>query len=136
MTPVEPGDAVEVAGVRIQAVPAYNVAEERLEMHPKSNAWVGYVFELGGRTYYHAGDTDHLPELESLRTDVAFVPIGGTYTMDPSEAAGLVRAMTPKLAVPMHYGFVVGEPSDATRFARESAPVEVRTLEPENPFER
>jgi L-ascorbate metabolism protein UlaG (beta-lactamase superfamily) len=135
VVPVEPGDAIEVSGVRIQAVPAYNVAEERLEMHPKANKWVGYLFELDGNTYYHAGDTDHIPELESLRTDVAFVPIGGTYTMDPSEAAGLVKVMSPKLAVPMHYGFVVGEPSDADRFQREAAPVEVRTLEPVDPFE-
>jgi len=136
VTPVAPGDAVEVAGVRIQALPAYNVHEERLEMHPKANNWVGYLLELGGHTYYHAGDTDHLPELESVRTDVAFVPIGGTYTMDTHEAADLVRAMSPGLAVPMHYGFVVGEPSDAERFAKEAAPVEVRTLQPTNPFER
>ena len=52
-------------------------------MHPKANNWVGYVFDLGGHTYYHAGDTDDIPELRTLRTDVAFVPIGGTYTMDP-----------------------------------------------------
>jgi L-ascorbate metabolism protein UlaG (beta-lactamase superfamily) len=136
VTAVAPGDSLELAGVRIQAVPAYNTHEERLEMHPKSNRWVGYVLELAGHTYYHAGDTDHVPELESVRTDVAFVPIGGTYTMDAHEAAGLVRAMSPGLAVPMHYGFVVGEPSDADRFAEEAAPVEVRTLEPANPFER
>jgi L-ascorbate metabolism protein UlaG (beta-lactamase superfamily) len=136
VTPVEPGDSIEVAGVKIQAVPAYNVREERLQMHPRSNNWVGYLLELDGHTYYHAGDTDHVPELESLRTDVAFVPIGGTYTMDVSEAAGLVRAMTPGLAVPMHYGFVVGEASDAERFATEAAPVEVQTLTPVDPFER
>jgi L-ascorbate metabolism protein UlaG (beta-lactamase superfamily) len=136
VTPVSPGDSLEVAGVRIQAVPAYNTHEQRLEMHPKSNGWVGYVLELDGHTYYHAGDTDHVAELDSIRTDVAFVPIGGTYTMDVPEAAGLVRAMSPGLAVPMHYGFVVGEPSDADRFAKEASPVEVRTLEPVNPFER
>jgi L-ascorbate metabolism protein UlaG (beta-lactamase superfamily) len=136
VVPVEPGDAVEVAGVRIQAVPAYNVVEERLQMHPKANRWVGYLLELDGHTYYHAGDTDHLPELEPLRTDVAFVPIGGTYTMDVPQASALVRAMAPKLAVPMHYGFVVGSRTDAARFAEEAAPVEVRTLEPADPFER
>ena len=51
-------------------------------MHPKANRWVGYVLELPGGTYYHAGDTDHVPELDDLKTDVAFLPIGGTYTMD------------------------------------------------------
>ena len=136
VTAVAPGESHEIAGVRFQTVPAYNMAEERLEMHPKSNDWVGYVLELEGRRYYHAGDTDALPELESLSTDVAMVPIGGTYTMDHREAAGLVKAMGPGIAVPMHYGFVVGSPSDADRFAEAAAPVPVQVLEPTNPFER
>lgn len=135
VTPVAPGESHEAAGVRIETVPAYNVAEERLEMHPKANRWVGYVLELGGSTYYHAGDTDAVPELESLAADVAMVPIGGTYTMDPEEAGGLVRAMSPRLAVPMHYGFVVGSPGDADRFRAAAAPVTVETLTPTNPFE-
>jgi len=67
---------------------------------------------------------------------VAFVPIGGQYTMNPEEAAGLVRAMTPSLAVPMHYGFVVGSPSDADRFREAAAPVAVEVLTPTDPFER
>ena len=136
VTPVGPGDAVEVVGVRADVVPAYNVAEERLEMHPKANNWVGYIFSLGSNTYYHAGDTDHVPELEQVRADVAFLPIGGTYTMDPSEAAGLAKAIGPQVAVPMHYGFVVGAPSDADRFAKEADPVRVQTLQPTNPFEK
>lgn len=135
VTAVAPGESHEVAGVRFETVPAYNVAEERLEMHPKANAWVGYVIELGGRRYYHAGDTDAVPELESLTADVAMVPIGGTYTMDVPEAAGLVKAMRPQLAVPMHYGFVVGSPADADRFEKEAAPVRVEVLKPTNPFE-
>ena len=136
VTAVQPGDSLTVAGVGIQAVPAYNINEERLEMHPKVNRWVGYVLTLGEHVYYHAGDTDHLPELEQLDPDVAFVPIGGTYTMDAGEAGGLVRAMRPRLAVPMHYGFVVGSPSDADRFAKEADPVEVQTLEPVHAFEQ
>lgn len=136
VTPVAPGESHEAAGVRIETVPAYNVAEARLEMHPKANGWVGYVLELGGSTYYHAGDTDALPELETLTTDVAMVPIGGTYTMDAEEAGGLVRAMSPRLAVPMHFGFVVGSPGDADRFRSAAAPVAVETLTPTNPFEQ
>jgi L-ascorbate metabolism protein UlaG (beta-lactamase superfamily) len=138
VTPVAPGDAVEVAGIKIQAVPAYNVVEQRLDLHPKANNWVGYMLTLGGHDYYHAGDTDHLPELESVRTNVAFLPIGGYYTMDPDEAAGLARAMAPDLAVPMHYGFVegVGTPAFADRFARAAAPVPVQVLEPVRPFEQ
>lgn len=136
VTAVGPGESHEIAGVRFETVPAYNVVEERLDMHPEANDWVGYVLELDGHRYYHAGDTDALPELESLSTDVAMVPIGGTYTMDHREAAGLVKAMAPKVAVPMHYGFVVGSPSDADRFAEAAAPVRVQTLKPTNPFER
>jgi len=136
VTPVAPGDSVEALGVRAQAVPAYNIREERLEMHPKSNNWVGYILTLGSTTYYHAGDTDHAPELSEVRADVAFVPIGGTYTMEVPEAAGLVKAIAPQIAVPMHYGFVVGSPSDADWFAKEADPVTVETLTPTNPFER
>ena len=93
VTPVAPGETHEVAGVRFITVPAYNIAEERLQMHPKENRWVGYVLELPGGTYYHAGDTDHVPELDGVKTDVAFLPIGGTYTMDAAQAAGLARSM-------------------------------------------
>jgi L-ascorbate metabolism protein UlaG (beta-lactamase superfamily) len=136
VTPVAPGERHEVAGVRFTTVPAYNTHEERLEMHPRANNWVGYVMELGAATYYDAGDTDHAPELDDVRADVAFVPIGGTYTMDAQEAGGLVQAMQPKLAVPVHFGFVVGSPKDADLFRTAAGDVPVQVLEPTNPFER
>jgi L-ascorbate metabolism protein UlaG (beta-lactamase superfamily) len=133
---VRPGDAVEVAGVRASAVPAHNVARERDDFHPAANGWVGYILTLGGNTYYHAGDTDRIAELEAVRADVAFLPIGGTYTMDVTEAAGLARAIRPEVAVPMHFGFVVGTGADAERFRLEADPVRVQALEPVHPFER
>ncbi len=136
VTPVAPGESHEVSGLKVETVPAYNIVEDRLDMHPKKNRWVGYVFEFGGTTYYHAGDTDALPELETVRTDVAMVPIGGTYTMDYREAAGLVKRMEPSLAVPMHYGFVVCSPSHGALFKKEASPVHVQVLEPTNPFEQ
>jgi L-ascorbate metabolism protein UlaG (beta-lactamase superfamily) len=136
VTPVKPGDAIDAGVLKAQAVPAYNTAEERLDMHPKKNNWVGYVITLGSNVYYHAGDTDHAPELSKVRADVAFLPIGGTYTMDAVEAAEMAKVLGPKLAVPMHFGFVVGTPSDAERFAKEADPVKVQILEPTNPFEK
>jgi L-ascorbate metabolism protein UlaG (beta-lactamase superfamily) len=137
VTAVAPGESHEVAGVRFSTVPAYNVVEHRLDAHPKTNGWVGYVMELAGRTYYHAGDTDHLPELEEVDANVTLVPIGGDpFTMDPDEAGALVRAIQPSLAVPMHFGFVVGAPSDGERFRRAADPVPVEVLTPTNPFER
>jgi L-ascorbate metabolism protein UlaG (beta-lactamase superfamily) len=132
---VRAGERIEVAGIKIETVPAYNTAPDRLEAHPRDNGWVGYILELDGRAYYHAGDTDHLPELEKVKAEVTFLPIGGTYTMDPTEAAGLAKRLRPKVAVPMHYGFVVGEPSFGERFKKEAAPVAVQLLEPTNKFE-
>lgn len=136
VTSVAPGESHEIGGVRFQTVPAYNVVEERLDMHPKAKGWVGYVLELEGGRYYHAGDTDALPELQSLAVDVAMVPIGGTYTMDYREAAGLVKAMEPGVAVPMHFGFVVCSPSHGDLFKKEAEPVPVQLLDPVNPFEQ
>ncbi|MFM8999606.1 MAG: MBL fold metallo-hydrolase [Actinomycetota bacterium] len=131
---VAPGDAFDLEGVGVEVVPAYNVHPERLEMHPRRNGWVGYVLTAGDLRWYHAGDTDRVPELDAVRADAAFVPIGGTYTMDVPEAADLVRAIAPEVAVPMHFGFVVGRPSDADRFRAAAAPVRVEVLEPSLPF--
>ena len=135
VTPVAPGDSLDVQGIKVQAVPAYNVVEERLDKHPRSNNWVGYILTLGDNTYYHAGDTDHAPELDEINADVTFLPIGGTYTMTAPEAAELAKVISPQLAVPMHYGFVVGTPDDAETFKKEASPVEVQILEPTNTFE-
>ncbi|MGH2783652.1 MAG: MBL fold metallo-hydrolase [Actinomycetota bacterium] len=132
---IKPGQTLEAAGLQIHAVPAYNFAKERLEMHPRDNNWVGYVVELSGTTYYFAGDTDHIPEMKDIGTDVAFVPIGGTYTMDVPEAAGSIKEINPKLAVPYHFGFVVGTQSDGEDFVRAIAPIEGRVMKPVNAFE-
>jgi L-ascorbate metabolism protein UlaG (beta-lactamase superfamily) len=136
VTPVKPGERHAVGGLSFTTVPAYNTREEALEFHPRANAWVGYVLEFAGVTYYHAGDTDHAPELDDVRTDVSFLPVGGHYTMNADEAGGLARAIAPRLAVPIHYGFVVGSPSDGERFRAAATPVEVELLTPTNPFER
>ena len=94
------------------------------------------MLEYGDTAYYHAGDTDHAPELDAIETDVAFVPIGGHYTMDAIAAGGLVRAMEPRLAVPIHYGFVICSPKDAFTFRDEARPVPVEIIRPEDPFEQ
>ena len=94
------------------------------------------MLELDGRAYYHAGDTDHALELDDVKSDVALVPIGGHFTMNAEEAAGLVRAMRPRLAVPMHYGFVIGAVPDAETFAKAADPVPVEVMTPVRPFER
>ena len=113
---MEPGDSVQIAGIAISAVPAYNVEPERLQFHPKENVWVGYLLTIDGATYYIAGDTDQNPDNEQVVCDVALVPIGGTYTMDPVQAAAFVNALKPQIVVPTHYGTITGNKDDVETF--------------------
>lgn len=110
---VKPGDHLELDGVGVDVVPAYNTNKP---YHPKANQWVGYVVELGKVRIYHAGDTDVIPEMHAIRADVALVPVSGTYVMNADEAFMAVSFIDPKLAIPMHYGSIVGSEADAQRF--------------------
>ena len=108
------GETEEVSpAIKAEAVPAYNLNKN---FHPKANGWLGYIITMDGIRYYAAGDTDALPELEDVDCDIAFVPVGGTYTMTASEAAGLVNKIHPEIAVPIHYGTIVGRAADADTF--------------------
>lgn len=111
---VGPGDSLDVKGIKIEAVRAYNIGKP---FHPKENDWVGFVLEVDGKRIYHAGDTDLIPEMKDLRDiDIAFLPVSGTYVMTAEEASNAALLIRPKVAVPMHYGVIVGKRSDAERF--------------------
>jgi len=110
---VEPNKNYMVEGIKFETVPAYNINKP---FHPKENEWVGYIIELNNNRYYIAGDTDITEENRKVKCDVAFVPVGGTYTMDFKEAAMLINEIKPKIAVPIHYGSIVGTKQDATDF--------------------
>ncbi|MCU0291282.1 MAG: MBL fold metallo-hydrolase [Thermoanaerobaculaceae bacterium] len=110
------GERCEVAGVGITAVPAYNTNKT---FHPRETGKVGFLFTVAATTYYHAGDTDLIPEMDGLAPDVALLPVSGTYVMTAHEAAQAARRIRPKMAVPMHYGTIVGSDADALTFARE-----------------
>ena len=110
-----PESTKDLSGVSIRAVPAYN----RLKpFHPKRYGWNGYVVSMDGVRYYVSGDTDAIRELSSITCDVALVPIGGTYTMTAKEAAKLVNEICPSVAIPTHYGSIVGKPEDADVFRK------------------
>ena len=109
------GESKTVAGVRVKAVPAYNTDKS---YHPKKDGKVGYVLTVAGVTYYHAGDTDVIPEMAGLEPDVALLPVSGTYVMTATEAVEAARMVKPKIAVPMHYGAIVGSDADARKFAK------------------
>ncbi len=112
---VKPGDSLTIAGVTVEAVPAYNTTKT---YHPKAAGYVGYIVEVGGARIYHAGDTDPIPEMAGLSVDILLVPVSGTYVADADQAAEIVRAVKPKIAVPMHIGDVVGSLADAERFKK------------------
>jgi len=136
VVPVAPGETFDAPGVKGEAVPAYNIVEDRLDAHPKDKGWVGYVVELGGATHYFSGDTDPLPELQQVRAQVAFLCVGDSiYTMGPQEAAGLARSIEPEVAVPNHYGYECGHASDGEAFRRAAAPIRVELLTPVHPFQ-
>lgn len=98
---MRPGDMLQLDGLDVLAVPAYNVDKR---FHPPEQGWLGYVFTLGGVTYYHAGDTDFIPAMFGIRCDVAFLPCGGHYTMGPADAARAANACGAAVVVPIHWG--------------------------------
>ena len=112
---VEPEETGMVEDIRFETIPAYNTNKS---FHPKENGWVGYIIELDGVRYYIAGDTDITEENKNVKCDVAFIPVGGTYTMDFKEAAYLINEIKPKIAVPIHYGGIVGTKQDAIDFTQ------------------
>ena len=112
---VKPNQMYSVCDIFFQTVPAYNINKS---FHPKENDWVGYVLKINNIKYYIAGDTDITEENKKVKCDVAFVPVGGTYTMTAEEAAELVNIIKPKVAVPIHYGSIVGTEYDAKLFRK------------------
>ncbi len=111
---VKPGEKYEVDGLEFETVPSYNSLKP---FHPKSARWVGYILCIEGKRIYIAGDTDATKEAKAVQCDIALIPVGGTYTMDTKAAAELVNEMQPSVAIPVHYGAVVGKPTDGKEFA-------------------
>jgi len=118
ITVARQGFRERIGGLEIEAVPAYNIRSERLQFHPRANGWVGYIIDIGGMHIYHAGDTDYIPEMRSLKNiHAALLPVGGTYTMDVAEAIEAAKAIAPKFFVPMHYKNLLGK--EGSRAAEE-----------------
>jgi len=110
---VQPGDKLTVSGIPIEAVPAYN---KNKNFHPEQNGWLGFIVTVDGVRIYHAGDTDLIPEMDSFKTDIALLPVSGTYVMTAEEAVEAAKMIKPKIAIPMHYDAIVGSADDARRF--------------------
>jgi L-ascorbate metabolism protein UlaG (beta-lactamase superfamily) len=111
---VKAGDKFKIKGVAVEVVPAYNTDKN---FHPKAQGHVGYVFTLGGKRIYFAGDTDHIPEMKDIDCDIALLPVSGTYVMTAEQAVEAARDIDPQVVIPMHYGDIVGTREDAERFS-------------------
>lgn len=111
---VTPNNTYNIKGISVETIPAYNIGKA---FHPKENKWVGYILTLEKKRYYIAGDTDVTEENKQVKCDVAFVPVGGTYTMDYKEAAELINTIKPSIAIPIHYGSIVGTEEDGKNFS-------------------
>ena len=123
------GDRFTVKGVEVEAVPAYNVDKQ---FHPKDAGMLGFIVSIGGVRIYHAGDTDFIPEMNDIETDIALLPVSGTYVMTADEAIQAAQAINPKVAIPMHYGAIVGDKTDAEHFRDQLAgKIEVVILDKE-----
>lgn len=130
---VRPGDKLEVDGIAIEAVPAYNLNKFRspgVPFHPREAGYAGYIVTVGGIRIYHAGDTDAIPEMAAIHCDVALLPVSGTYVMTAEEAAGAAKMLHTRMAVPMHVGRGIGTPGDAERFkSLATVPVAILPME-------
>ncbi|MCM8765162.1 MAG: MBL fold metallo-hydrolase [Candidatus Omnitrophica bacterium] len=125
---IEPGTEIDLIWVTIAGVAAYNINKQ---YHPKSNHWVGYVIKFADTSIYVAGDTDFIPEMKHIKADIVILPVGGTYTMDAQEAATAVNTIKPRIAIPIHFGDIVGSRSDAEKFASLVKAAQVKILTPE-----
>lgn len=127
---LSPGDNTEAGGIKIAAVASYNTNKQ---FHTRNSKKLGFIVSIDGIRIYHAGDTDRITEMDGYLCDIALLPVSGTYVMNASEAALAALAIKPKVAIPMHYGDIVGTEADACRFRDLLAgKVEVRILTKEN----
>ena len=121
------GESREVLGIRVEAVPSYNILHKRENgqpFHPKG-AGNGYILTFGGLRLYAAGDTENTPEMKALRNiDVAFLPMNLPYTMTPEMVADAARAFKPKILYPYHYGET--DPAKLTEMLKDKPEIEVR----------
>jgi L-ascorbate metabolism protein UlaG (beta-lactamase superfamily) len=126
---VKPGDTLAVGTIAVEVVPSYNTNKT---FHPKASGLLGFIVTVEGVRIYHAGDTDFIPEMNSIKTDIALLPVSGTYVMTAEEAVQAALAIKPAIAIPMHFNAIVGSEKDAALFKEKlQGKVEVVILKQE-----
>ena len=126
---IDPRNSVKVSDLKIEAVHAYNVDKE---FHPKKDKKIGFIVEFGNDRLYHIGDSDVIPEMQDTNPTLALVPVSGTYVMTAEEASKAINGLiNPRIAIPMHYGTIVGNKKDAIRFSELVTVCKTEILESE-----
>ena len=110
---VEPNREYQLDNIKFETIRAYNTNKK---FHPKEKKYVGYNIYIDGTYYYIMGDTDRTIETDMVKTDICFVPIGGTYTMNVEEAINYINDLKPKKVIPIHYGLICGRKTLAEEF--------------------
>lgn len=123
---LNPYDEIKIGNIIVSTVPSYNINKS---FHPKSNNWLGYIVTYNNIKYYIAGDTDKNSDNEKVNCDIAFIPIGGTYTMNVDEAVDLVKIINPKVVIPIHYGSIVGNKNDGKKLIDKLNSYSVEVIE-------
>ena len=116
---VEPNKNYIIDDFSFKTIPAYNYDKQ---FHPKNKEWVGYLINKNNTIYYIVGDSDYIEEMNDIKCDILFVPVGGYYTMDYLEASKLIRKINPKLVIPTHYGPIIPASSDNAKLLEETLP--------------
>jgi L-ascorbate metabolism protein UlaG (beta-lactamase superfamily) len=126
---IDPHNSVKVDDLRIETVPAYNIDKD---FHPKNDKKIGFIVEFGNDRLYHTGDSDIIPEMKDTNPTIVLIPVSGTYVMTADEASKAVNELiNPKIAIPMHYGTIVGNKEDAIRFSELVTVSKTKILESE-----
>lgn len=123
---LNPNEKITIDGIDIETIPAYNILKN---FHPKNNNWLGYVITYNNISYYIAGDTDKIKEAEDVKCDIAFIPIGGHFTMDVNEAAQLIMIINPKVVIPTHYGTIIGNKNDGLKLKEYLSNTNIEVIE-------
>ena len=131
---LNPGDTIEIEGIKLSAIPAYNThrfrdPETKTPFHPKESGHIGPIIDIDGTVIYHAGDADRIPEMENLEPTIALIPVSGTYVMDVEEAVEAAKVINAKFTIPMHIGRGIGELSFIDQFKTKLPDYEIVTLE-------
>jgi len=129
---LSPGQEKIINNIKIKAVPAYNIdkinPDTHKPFHPKEDNKIGYVINIDETSIYHTGDSDIIPTMTDIKPDILLIPVSGTYVMTAKEAAKAVEKIKPKVAIPMHYGTIVGSDVDAKEFKDTVKSCEVQIL--------